>query len=281
MSNLIHKFKIPFIKMHGLGNDFVIIDCRRNNYRFNVNQIILLGDRNLGIGFDQFVLIYKSNKNNVHAFLKFWNSDGSISSTCGNATRCVADIIMNETGLDRINISTSAEIINCIKLKNGKISTNMGIPKINWKEIPLSKECDTASLPIEGNPVATSMGNPHCTFFVDNLSNFSISEIGKKTEIHPLFPKRTNVQIAQVIGLETIKVKVWERGSGETLASGSSACAVTFAARRLNLIKDSDKIILDGGFVNVQCRNDGMWLSGNIKYVFSGEISSSFFDELE
>lgn len=281
MEKINHKFKIPFIKMHGLGNDFVIIDCRENDYEFSNNQIKLLGDRNLGIGFDQFVLMYKSDKDDVQTNLKFWNSDGSISSTCGNATRCVADIIMLETGLDTINISTSAEIIKCKKLKNGQISTNLGIPRIKWREIPLSVKCDTSKLPIKGNPIATSFGNPHCTFFVEDLNKFSISEIGKETEINSLFPQKTNVQIAEVIDDSTIKVKVWERGSGITMASGSSACAVAFSAKRLNLTRDEVQIILDGGSVNVKCQEDGVWISGNIEYVFSGKISSLLFDKSE
>ena len=281
MEKINHKFKIPFFKMHGLGNDFVIIDCRENNYEFSVNQIKLLGNRNLGIGFDQFVLMYKSNKDDVKTKLKFWNSDGSVSSTCGNATRCVADILMFETGLDTVNISTSAKIIKCTKLKNGQISTNLGIPKIKWRDIPLSVECDTSKLPIKGNPIASSFGNPHCTFFVKDLDKFSISKIGKETEMNPLFPQKTNVQIAQVINDSTIKVKVWERGSGITMASGSSACAVAFSAKRLNLIRDEVQIILDGGSVNVKCQEDGVWISGNIKYVFSGKISSLLFDNSE
>ena len=281
MLNFKHKFKIPFIKMHGLGNDFLIIDCRKNNYKFSKSQIKLLGNRNLGVGFDQFVLMYNYNKKNIQTFLKFWNSDGSHSSTCGNATRCVADIIMNETGLNAVNIATSAEIIKCVKLINGQISTNLGIPKINWKDIPLSVKCDTSKLPMKGNPIATSFGNPHCTFFVDNLEKFSISRIGKETEISPLFPQKTNVQIAQVINDSTIKVKVWERGSGITMASGSSACAVAFSAKRLNLTSDEVQIILDGGSVNVKCQEDGVWISGDIKYVFSGKISSLLFDKSE
>ena len=281
MSKFNHIFKIPFIKMHGLGNDFVIIDCRRNDYNFSNSQIKLLGNRNLGIGFDQFVLMHNSDNDSVHTFLKFWNSDGSKSSTCGNATRCVADILMNETGLDTINISTSAEVIKCIKLTNGQISTNLGIPKIKWSEIPLSEECDTSKLPIEGAPVATSFGNPHCTFFVDDLDKFSISQIGKKTEINPIFPKKTNVQIAKVIDESTIKVKVWERGSGITMASGSSACAVAFSAKRLCLTKDLVQIILDGGLVKVECKEDGVWITGDVKYVFSGKISSLLFDKLD
>ena len=281
MSNFNHKFKIPFIKMHGLGNDFLIIDCRENNYKFSKSQIILLGNRNIGVGFDQFVLMYNSDKENIQTFLKFWNSDGSSSSTCGNATRCVADIIMNETGLSEVNIATNAEIIKCVKLTNGQISTNMGIPKIKWKDIPLSVKCDTSKLPIDGNPLATSIGNPHCTFFVKNLNQFSISKIGKETEINALFPERTNVQIAEIVNESKIKVKVWERGSGITMASGSSACAVAFSANRLNLTKNSVQIILDGGIVNVDCKKDGIWVSGDIKYVFSGKISSLLFDKLE
>jgi len=269
------------MKMHGLGNDFLIIDCREKNYKFSKSQIRLLGNRNLGVGFDQFVLMYNSNKKNIQTFLKFWNSDGSSSSTCGNATRCVADIIMNETGLNEVNIATSAEIIKCVKLTNGQISTNMGIPKIKWKDIPLSVKCDTSKLPIDGNPLATSIGNPHCTFFVKNLNQFSISKIGKETEINALFPERTNVQIAEIVNESKIKVKVWERGSGITMASGSSACAVAFSAKRLNLTKNSVQIILDGGTVNVDCKKDGIWVSGDIKYVFSGKISSLLFDKLE
>ena len=281
MEKIKHKFIIPFIKMHGLGNDFVIIDCRSNNYEFSDIQIKLMGNRNLGIGFDQFVLMYKSNIDHVQTNLKFWNSDGSISSTCGNATRCVADIIMFETGYNTVNISTSAGIIKCIKLKNGQISTNLGIPKIKWRDIPLSVECDTSKLPIKGNPIATSFGNPHCTFFVEDLDEFSISKIGQETEINSLFPQKTNVQVAQVIDDCTIKVKVWERGSGITMASGSSACAVAFSAKRLNLTKDDVQIILDGGLVNVKCKEDGVWISGSIEYVYSGKISSLLFDKLE
>ena len=136
-------------------------------------------------------------------------------------------------------------------------------------------------LPIKGNPIATSFGNPHCTFFVDNLKKFSISRIGKETEINPLFPQKANVQIAQVIDDSTIEVKVWERGSGITMASGSSACAVAFSAKRLNLTRDEVQIILDGGSVNVKCQEDGVWISGNTEYVFSGKISSLLFDKSE
>ena len=169
--------------------------------------------------------------------------------------------------------------LKCLKLNNGQISTNLGIPKTAWDDIPLSEKCDTSKLPIEGNPIATSIGNPHCTFFVENLKKFSISKIGQKTEINPLFPKKTNVQIAEVVDGSKIKVKVWERGSGITMASGSSACAVAFSAKRLNLTKDSVKIILDGGIVDVDCKEDGVWVSGDIKYVFSGKISSLLFDD--
>ena len=155
----------------------------------------------------------------------------------------------------------------------------MCIPKTAWNDIPLSEKCDTRKLPIEGNPIATSIGNPHCTFFVENLNKFSISKIGQETEINPLFPEKTNVQIAEVVDESKIKVKVWERGSGITMASGSSACAVAYSAKRLNLTKESVKIILDGGIVDVHCKEDGVWVSGDIKYVFSGKISSLLFDD--
>ena len=267
------KKNILFKKMHGLGNDFVIVDCREKGNSFNIGQIKFLGNRNLGIGFDQLVTISTSSKNDISAHLNFWNSDGSESLTCGNATRCVADLLMSEMNREELIISTGHHEIKCKRVNNDLISTNLGQPQINWDEIPLSKKCDTLSLPLEGNPVATNMGNPHCTYFVENIETHSISKTGSETEINSLFPQKTNVQIAEIINPTTIKVKVWERGSGVTLASSSSACAVAVASNRLALTTGVVRVALDGGNLFVDWQKDGVWVTGPTAFVFSGEIS--------
>ena len=266
------KKTIPFKKMHGLGNDFVIIDVRGQDFSFNEDQIKILGNRNLGIGFDQLVTINTGSRKEISAHLNFWNSDGSVSLTCGNATRCVADLLMSEMNCDELIISTDHHEIECQKIGSKLISTNLGQPKLSWDEIPLSRKCDTLSLPLEGNPVATSMGNPHCTYFVKDLEKESITDIGSETEIHSLFPQKTNVQIAEVIDSSTIKAKVWERGCGITLASGSSACAVAVASNRLGLTKGIVKIALEVGHLFVEWRQDGVWLTGPTAFVFSGKL---------
>ena len=272
MRKFSNQKNILFSKMHGLGNDFVIIDTRMQSITFTTEQIKLLGNRNLGIGFDQLVIIRNGLTKGVSAHLNFWNSDGSESSTCGNATRCVADILMSEINSDEIILSTNDHEILCQKQKNNLISTNLGKPKVGWEEIPLSVKCDTLKLPLKGDPVATSMGNPHCTYFVKDIDKSSIINIGKETENHSLFPKKTNVQVAEIIDQSTIKMKVWERGCGITMASGSSACAVVVASYRLGLTKNYVKILLDGGTVFVEWKEDGVWLTGPTSFVFSGKI---------
>ena len=270
------KNTIPFTKMHGLGNDFVIIDWRGQESSIHADHIKLLGSRNLGIGFDQLAIIRTGSRNDIAAHLDFWNSDGSVSSTCGNATRCVADLLMSERNCKELILSTNHNEIKCQKVTGELISTNLGQPKIIWNEIPLSEECDTLSLPLKGNPVATSMGNPHCTYFVKNLEAHSIQEIGSTTEVNSLFPERTNVQIAEVIDSSTVRVKVWERGCGVTMASGSSACAVTVASKRLGFTNGVVNIELDGGILFAEWKKDGVWLTGPTAFVFNGEVSGEY-----
>ena len=262
--------------MHGLGNDFMIIDAREIEPKLDQNVIRSLANRNLGVGFDQLVLICEPISSKADCFLKFWNYDGSRSSTCGNASRCVASLIMNLKSVDSAILETEAGLLMCEKNKNGLISVNMGEPKLNWKDIPLAVECDTLHLPLEGDPVATSMGNPHCTFFVNDIDSKDISNFGKIFEIHQLFPDRTNVQIAQILQKNVIRVKVWERGVGKTLASGSSSCAVAVAAFRRGLTTRDTKIILDGGELFISWSNDGVWMSGETKKVFTGTLSDDF-----
>ena len=262
--------------MHGLGNDFMIIDAREIKPKLDQTIIRGLSNRNIGVGFDQLVIIDKPISSIADCFLKFWNCDGSISSTCGNASRCVASLIMNQKNMSSIILETEFGLLPCEKNKNDTISVNMGEPKLEWNDIPLAIECDTLHLPLEGDPVATSMGNPHCTFFVDDIDSIDLSNFGKIFETHQLFPNRTNVQIAQILQNNVIRVKVWERGVGKTLASGSSSCAVAVAAFRRGLTTEKTKIILDGGELLIHWSDQGVWMSGETKKVFEGTLSDDF-----
>ena len=267
--------------MHGLGNDFMIIDARDDEVVIDQYFVKALSNRNLGVGFDQLAVIYEPTSSSADCLLKFWNYDGSVSSTCGNATRCIADIIMKEKNLSAVTVETEQNVLACVKTENNTIAVNMGEPKIKWNDIPLAVECDTLHLPLKGDPVATSMGNPHCTFFVDNIDTIDLDTFGRTFETHQLFPNRTNVQVAQILETDVIRVKVWERGAGKTLASGSSSCAVAVSAFRRGLTGKKTKIILDGGELQLFWSDKGVWMSGETKKVFEGHISEEFLSQIE
>ena len=267
----------PFMKMHGLGNDFVVIDTRVSNVKVTPNLVIALADRHLGVGFDQLAVITKGNDLTI----TFYNADGSQSAACGNATRCIAAHEMTHSHKKVLDITIAGRgILRAEQNKDGTISVNMGQPQLEWQDIPLSHETDTLSLPIIGTPVATGMGNPHCTFFVDDIHTTDVINRGAEIEHHPLFPERTNVQFAQIIGRDHIRMRVWERGTGLTLASGSSSCATAVAAVRRGLTSRSVKIELDGGILHIDWRKDGVWMSGPTAHVFNGTLTQSFLKKL-
>ncbi|KQI70260.1 diaminopimelate epimerase [Loktanella sp. 3ANDIMAR09] len=257
---------IPFMKMHGLGNDFVVIDAREG-HAVDSRLAVAMADRHRGIGFDQLAEIADSDAGDLH--LTFWNSDGSTSAACGNATRCIAAWHMARIGLDRVTITTDRGTLLAQRTPDG-VSVNMGAPLLDWADIPLAHDTDTLHLPIEGDPVGTGMGNPHCSFFVDDLAAIDLAARGAETEHHPLFPERTNVQFAQVVGPDHLRMRVWERGAGVTLASGSSSCAVAVAAARRGLTGHHVRIDLDGGTLMIDWRADGVWMTGPTAHVFDG-----------
>ena len=265
-----------FIKMHGLGNDFIIFDARKSPITLNKNMAISLSDRNKGIGCDQIAIINDSDYS--YAKLEFWNSDGSRSDTCGNATRCIGKILFRETDADNLILETAERQIEC-KKEGDLISVNMGLPLFEWHEIPLSKEMNTLSLDLEGEPTATSMGNPHCTFFVEDLSKIDVGKVGHEIETDQLFLEGTNVQFVEVIKRNKVKAKIWERGAGITMASGSSSCAIAVAGVRRDLLEREVEIELDGGLLEVKWAEDGVWLKGPTSEVYEGTISKSFFKE--
>jgi diaminopimelate epimerase len=261
------KSGLPFMKMHGLGNDFVVIDARTQDVDLSADAVRRIGDRHRGVGFDQLAVVTPGD---ADAHLTFYNADGSISAACGNATRCIARWLFGQTGRSTVTLTTDRGALEAKDAGDGLTSVNMGPPQIRWDEIPLAEDVDTLELPIEGTPVATGMGNPHCTFFVPDAEAVPLTEFGPRYEHHPLFPARTNVQVATVTGPDRVRMRVWERGTGITLASGSSSCAVAVAAARLGLTGRCATIDLDGGTIAIDWRDDGVWMTGPTAHVFDG-----------
>ncbi len=272
-----HKTNFPFMKMHGLGNDFVVVDARAHGVEIMPALAKALGDRHRGVGFDQLAVIGNGTGD---AHLTFYNSDGTLSAACGNATRCIARYLMDESGADSLHLTTDRGDLAARDMGDGITSVNMGHPQLNWDEIPLAEAMDTLTLPIDGAPTATGMGNPHCTFFVDDAEAVDLSELGPRIEHHALYPQRTNVQVAQITGPDRIRMRVWERGVGLTLASGSSSCATAVAAARRGLTGRDVVIDLDGGQLRVEWRDDGVWMTGGTMHVFSGHLTQAFLDSL-
>ncbi len=265
---------VAFIKMHGLGNDFVVIDRRAGGPDLSAELARRLGDRHRGVGFDQLAVIDTDAEANAR--LTFFNADGSLSAACGNATRCIARHLMDESGAGRLVLRTERGMLACEDAGGGLTRVNMGAPLTHWQEIPLAEAADTLHLPIPGDPVATGMGNPHCTFFVDDAEAVDLAARGPGIEHHPLFPQRTNVQFASLLAPDRLRMRVWERGTGITLASGSSSCAVAVAAARRGLTGRSVAITLDGGDIRVDWRDDGVWMTGPTAHVFSGVLTPDF-----
>ena len=248
---------IKAFKMDGLGNDFIIIDQRNQNLFLKKDQIIKICDRNY-IGCDQLILIKKNRK--IDAGLEFYNSDGSVSGACGNGTRCVADLLAKENNKKEIILWTSAGILKSKILGNNLVETEIGVPKTNWNEIPLNNEMDTKNLKVEiidkdnnkhFGGTAVNVGNPHIIFFVNNIENFDLKNIGPKIENSELFPEKCNVTLAEVLNKSLIKVRVWERGIGLSKACGTAACATAVAGNINGLIEKITDIQFSLGKITI------------------------------
>ena len=280
MTNLeIYPNGVPFLKMHGLGNDFVIIDARETESPITSQVAKAIGERHFGVGYDQLVVMTNSQKADVE--LIFWNSDGSLSDACGNASRCVARLIMDENNSEEITLKTGSGVLLARKGSNGFISVNMGHPLLDWDLIPLKEKVDLLELPIEGCPAAVGMGNPHCVFVVDDVNLVELVSWGSKIETHELFPKKTNVEFIQIIDQKNIRQRTFERGAGETLACGSGACAVAVVAHLKGLTERNVNIYLDGGQLSIDWSEDGIWMTGPTSFVFKGILSSEFLESVK
>ncbi|MDA9170745.1 diaminopimelate epimerase [Alphaproteobacteria bacterium] len=268
---------IPFIKMHGLGNDFIIFDNIKDPIISDTTFLKRIGDRRFGVGCDQIMIIKNTAKKENYK-IKIYNCDGTETGACGNGARCVADYIMKKENLNTISIETTSGNLECSLSDNG-ITVNMGIPKLDWQNIPLATQQDTSNVLLdEFKAYCLSMGNPHAVIFLSNLNeleDLDLTSIGPRLEKNPIFPKYSNIEFAHVIEEGVIRMRVWERGAGITLACGSGACATSVAASLLGLSSKDNKIILDGGNLYIKWLKDqSVTLSGDTEKVFEGILGN-------
>lgn len=264
---------VAFSKMHGLGNDFIVIDRRSQDVTLSKAQIQQVCDRRFGIGCDLLCFIDMSE--NAAARLSFFNADGSGAEACGNATRCAARLL----GGDVVEMEGPVGALRVEQPKPGIYSINMGIPSMDWAQIPLAREVDTGALPIEGAPAAVNIGNPHMVFAVEDADLVDPAVNGPGLEHHPLYPDRTNVEFASLIGENRIRMRVWERGCGVTSACGSGACATLVAFHTKGLTGRRAELVLDGGNLQIDWREDGIWMTGPASHVFDGQLAADFFEQ--
>ncbi|MEI4484869.1 diaminopimelate epimerase [Frigidibacter sp. MR17.14] len=270
---------LPFMKMHGAGNDFVVIDARRTAQPVTAALACALADRNRGVGFDQLAVIHPAEDADFR--LQFLNSDGSEAGACGNATRCVSDYMMRESGADSTSLRTSRGILHALRRPDGLVSVNMGPPMLEPAQIPLVPVNDVLHLPIDGDPVAVGMGNPHCIFFVADAGAVDVAGWGASIEHHALFPEATNVEFASLVGPDRLRMRVWERGAGITLACGSGTCATAVAAHLRGLTGRRVEVEVDGGLLEIDWREDGVWMTGPTAHVFDGVLSPAFLASVD
>jgi diaminopimelate epimerase len=273
------KNGLPFLKMHGLGNDFVIIDARATEILITAETARAIGHRNFGVGCDQLAVLTTSSDADVD--VAFWNSDGSMAGACGNASRCIGRLIMEESGKGIVSLRTNRGILPVQDVDGNFLSVNMGQPQLSWSDVPLAKDVDLTMLPIDGTPGAVGIGNPHCVFVVDDFESMDLPKLGAFYEHHALFPERTNVEFIKILDSQNIRMRVWERGGMITLACGSGACAAVVVAHRKGLTEREVTVHLDGGPLMISWRDDGVWMTGTTQLVFSGTLSPAFLDGIK
>jgi len=274
----------PFTKMHGLGNDFVVVDARERPFSLDETKARAIADRRTGIGCDQLLILEKpaGGRGLADVFMRIRNNDGGEVSACGNGARCVADYVMRESGRDAIVIETAAGMLDASLAPQGprgerRVTVDMGPALLDWREIPLAEAQDTNHLALAlgplKDPVAVSMGNPHAVFFVDNAEAINIAGLGAVLERHSLFPERANIEVVQVLSPARLRMRVWERGVGITQACGTGACAAVVAAARRGLTGRRATVVLDGGELDIEWLNDGhVLMTGPVAVSFTGEI---------
>ena len=275
----------PFLKMHGLGNDFVVLDARAAALDLTPERRRVIADRRLGVGCDQLIVLEPPTEREADVFMRIYNPDGGEAQACGNATRCVASVVMDERKTDQVTVQTVAGLLESQKTGIGSnglpvISVDMGLARLDWREIPVAQACDTKHMPVGigplQDPVGTNMGNPHATFFVDDAAAIPLGELGPKLEHDRFFPERANIGVAQLLGEGRLRLRMWERGAGITLACGSGACAAVVAASRRGLVNRMADVVLEGGTLTIEwLRDDHVLMTGGIAVAFKGELDRS------
>lgn len=268
----------PFIKMHGLGNDFVVVDARRQPFTLTDAQARAIADRREGVGCDQLLILEPPTSGSADVFLRIRNHDGGEVGACGNGTRCVAALVMGELGREAIVIETVAGLLHAKAAGDGRVTVDMGKARLDWRDIPLSEARDTLHLGIAHgplqDPVGVNMGNPHAVFFVADVESLAMEELGPPLEHHVLFPERANIGAAEVIGKDRLRLRVWERGAGLTRACGTGACAAAVAAARRGLTGRKVEVVLDGGTLTLEWLANGhVEMTGPVATAFRGELN--------
>jgi diaminopimelate epimerase len=264
----------PFLKMNGLGNDFVVVESRSAPFAPSAEEVRAIADRARGPGCDQLISIEPSAR--ADAFMRIWNADGEEVGACGNAARCVAWLLMKASGGDGATLETRAGLLSGARAGAGEVTVDMGAPGLSWRDIPLAEEMDTRRIelavgppdaPLLHTPGCVSMGNPHVVFFVPDAGAAPVREVGPLIERHPLFPEGVNVGFCQVETAERLRLRVWERGAGLTRACGTGACAALVAAHRRGLAKRRAEVELDGGVLLVD------WRRGDDHVLMTGAVA--------
>jgi diaminopimelate epimerase len=278
---------IHFRKMNGLGNDFVVLDARPRALALGPAAVRAIADRDEGIGCDQLIALEKSEHADV--FMRIWNADGGEVGACGNAARCVAAIVAEERGGDKVSIETASGVLGSTVNGDGSVTIDMGSPRFAWNDIPLSEPFhDTRRIelqigpiddPVLHTPAVVNVGNPHCLFFVDDVEAHDLARFGPMLEHHPLFPERANISLVQVLGPEAIKVRTWERGAGLTRACGTAACAAIACGARTGRTARQATVTLPGGSLGLHWRaaDDHILMAGPVETEFRGRFDPALF----
>ncbi len=278
---------IPFRKMNGLGNDFVVLDARSRTLALAPDALRAIADRKEGIGCDQIIALEPSRKADI--FMRIWNADGGEVGACGNAARCVAGIVAAERGENSVSIETESGVLGALAGADGTVTVDMGAPRFAWNDIPLSEPFhDTRRIelqigpidaPVLHTPSVVNVGNPHALFFVEDVAAHDLAKFGPMLEHHPLFPERANISLVQVSSRDHLKVRTWERGAGLTRACGTAACAAAVAAARLNLADRKVRVSLPGGDLMIEWReSDGhILMTGPYALDFEGTLPAALF----
>jgi diaminopimelate epimerase len=263
-----------FRKMHGAGNDFIVVDERARPLGLTRARIAALADRRTGIGCDQFIVL--GDAPGADVFMGIFNPDGSEAGACGNATRCVATLLFEQSGQRHQTIRTKAGDLPSEILPNGLVSVDMGPARLDWQDIPLAAAMDTLHVDLPGDPAAASMGNPHVTFFSYPVD--AVTSVGPRLETDPLFPEGVNVGLAQILAPDRLRLRVWERGAGLTMACGSGACAALVNAHRRGLTGRRASVVVDGGELDIAWRPDGhVLMTGPVATAYQGRVELSAF----